>query len=377
MVVNELWKWTLAGLAALLVLPAGSSDAATQKRRVIQIEPGQQEHQVIVLHADDNKKQRRHAIQISPHTRAHHVTVFRKNEDDKKQHRRILRFAPDSEVVFQQTSPSDYWIGVGCGDVSEALRAQLGIDDDLGLLVQNVIDDGPAEKAGIEVHDVLIRAADHSLKGIKDLSDAVNEAEEGELEIELIRGGDVVTIQVAPEKRKSHFEFRTLEPDMERTQKWLERFGSGHPTRFNLNFRRPGQAFELDFPDDLNIRINKSGGDPAEIIVEQGDQTWEVSEDSLDELPDEVRKYVDSVLGRTPGPTYSWFQPGGAQRSFDFIAPQREREEGEEGSGQRSLESLFERLEKQLNERMEKLQERLEDLQKRMPAEPDGGVNAA
>ena len=41
-----------------------------------------------------------------------------------------------------------------------------------------------------------------------------------------------------------------------------------------------------DLPDDMSVTITKHGKEPAKIKVEQGDKTWEVTENTLDELPE-------------------------------------------------------------------------------------------
>ena len=42
---------------------------------------------------------------------------------------------------------SDYWLGLVVGPVRDTLRTHLGLPEDQGLLVLQVVDDSPAQKA--------------------------------------------------------------------------------------------------------------------------------------------------------------------------------------------------------------------------------------
>src|SRR5215212_7496285 len=69
-----------------------------------------------------------------------------------------------------------------------------------------------------------------------------------------------------------------------------------------------------ELPADINISVQKSGKEPARIVVKKGDQTWEVAEDKLTELPGEVREVVERFLaGGMPERMALRFhaQPGG------------------------------------------------------------------
>ena len=52
--------------------------------------------------------------------------------------------------------PPEFWIGVSVTPVTPALRAQLQIPADQGLMVSGIIDDGPAAKAGFKVNDIFL-----------------------------------------------------------------------------------------------------------------------------------------------------------------------------------------------------------------------------
>ena len=63
------------------------------------------------------------------------------------------------------------YLGVSTRGLSEAMRIALDIDH--GVLVERVHEDSPAEKAGLEVGDVITRIDDNQIKDYKTLKKAV------------------------------------------------------------------------------------------------------------------------------------------------------------------------------------------------------------
>jgi serine protease Do len=53
-------------------------------------------------------------------------------------------------------------------------------------------------------------------------------------------------------------------------------------------------------PENLSITISKKGEEPTKIVVTRDDDVWELTEQDLRELPDEVRPHVERMLGRFP-----------------------------------------------------------------------------
>ena len=72
--------------------------------------------------------------------------------------------AGDVKSVEADTKRKETYIGIGLGaPVSEEVRAQLPIQAGEGISVSHVMPDGPAAKAGIEQHDILVRLNDQIL----------------------------------------------------------------------------------------------------------------------------------------------------------------------------------------------------------------------
>ena len=91
---------------------------------------------------------------------------------------------------------------------STGFRVYLGTipnyaDSNDGLLLDGVRDDSPAAKAGIKAGDKIVKLAGRDVKNVYDYTYALGEMEAGkEYEVELIRGGQRMTLKITPEKSR-------------------------------------------------------------------------------------------------------------------------------------------------------------------------------
>lgn len=53
-------------------------------------------------------------------------------------------------------------------------------------------------------------------------------------------------------------------------------------------------------PPDMRITITKNGANPAEIVVERDGKKWNATEDTLSQLPPDIRGYVERAWGSVP-----------------------------------------------------------------------------
>jgi hypothetical protein len=218
---------------------------------------------------------------------------------------------------------SQYWLGVGLGiELSEIVKEQLGLKH--GLVVADVFPDSPALKAGFQKNDILVKVGDKPLAEPADLVKAVEEAKETEMSIGLFRGGKEVTVKVTPAKRPvEEVEARAIElpksfapgqlqeeiKRLEEALKMLREKGAGGGA--DIVIARPGVVLPRsidvvvkhgEFPKDLSISVSKDGDQPAKIHVKKGDKEWNVTQDKLGELPDDVRPHVHHFFGGLWGP---------------------------------------------------------------------------
>lgn len=117
------------------------------------------------------------------------------------------QFDPDKSLTmpkgitrsFGFSSGGGGYIGVGIQDLSEQLGNYFGVEDGEGVLITEVFEDSPAEKAGLKAGDVIVSVDDEQIADISDLRDMISEKEEGdEVKIGYLRQGDkqVASVEV-------------------------------------------------------------------------------------------------------------------------------------------------------------------------------------
>jgi serine protease Do len=92
------------------------------------------------------------------------------------------------------------WLGVGIQDLTPELAEYYGLEDQKGILVTQVFEGDPAEKAGVEPNDIIIAVDGQNIGSARELSSLVaNTAVGGKTKITLLRNGEkkVVTATLA------------------------------------------------------------------------------------------------------------------------------------------------------------------------------------
>lgn len=213
--------------------------------------------------------------------------------------------APNGTFVYAEPGAQDkFWIGLICTDPGDALRTQLDLAAGEGLLVEQV-SDGPAKKAGLQRHDLLLKATipskseteSHRLSNPQDLVKVVKLAEAKGLKIEFLRRGKKQVLEVTPEERPktlnfeiSHFPYPlsdvssnvTGTPGAGVTLRWAGPMIVGVPT--------------IPLPPGTTMEFQPNEGQPEKVIVKQGDRSWESEIKSMDKLPEEISTLVRQQL---------------------------------------------------------------------------------
>jgi S1-C subfamily serine protease len=87
-------------------------------------------------------------------------------------------------------------IAIAPGHVARRLRRAVGLPEAEGLLIREVTDGSPAERAGLAQGDLVVAAAGRPTRTIDDLFDALEAARTGSVELNILRGAEERTIQV-------------------------------------------------------------------------------------------------------------------------------------------------------------------------------------
>ncbi len=215
------------------------------------------------------------------------------------------------KVELSGEKPSNYWVGLDCVPASDALRAQLGLEGPGGLVVRQVVDDSPAKAAGLQPHDVLVGAKigekQEKISGVGEFSKLIQSAEGKPITLTVFRAGKSQEIAVTTAERPAA---KAEEGDARRRHRGGRDRGErsehgGPPGRGpgGFSFRMAGPVVvklgeEMGkLPDDMKITITKSGNEPAEVAVSQGEKSWTVKDAELEKLPPEVRGSLAKFLG--------------------------------------------------------------------------------
>ncbi len=116
---------------------------------------------------------------------------------------KIAPFSPGIVVkpeTFRFGFAQRKYIGIGAQELNPELSEFFGIDKGTGILISSVEKDGPADKAGLKVGDVIVSANGKRVERTQDLVSLLQEKEKG----------DKVTIEFIREKKK-----RTVEVEVE------------------------------------------------------------------------------------------------------------------------------------------------------------------
>jgi hypothetical protein len=206
--------------------------------------------------------------------------------------------AAEAELIAKVTE-SKYWIGVVCDAIDDVLKAQLGIES--GLVVQDVIEESPASKAGVKKYDVLIDLEGRQLSSVEALVDAVEARGEKEAKVYYYRKGKEGTVTITPAARPKAEAAKTADVEAINKQLHLKlRAVDDENKAFEMMIVRPGMAVPphvIKLPDDVTIKFTKKGDKPGEFEVKRGEKVWKATEDKLDDLPDDLRPHVEALRG--------------------------------------------------------------------------------
>ena len=97
------------------------------------------------------------------------------------------------------------WLGVTIQDVDENMAKALGLKEATGALIGSVLDDEPADKAGLRAGDVIIRVGDHDIDSASAVTRSVASLKPGtKVDVVVLRNGKEVKTTVTLGERASH-----------------------------------------------------------------------------------------------------------------------------------------------------------------------------
>jgi S1-C subfamily serine protease len=120
---------------------------------------------------------------------------------------RKLPKPPEPKVFSWNVEPRKY-IGIYLEEINRELSEYFGVKEGRGLLVAKITKDSPAEKAGLKVGDVIIKADGIRTERARDLTGVIQDKEKGRrIKLELLRNKKVKSIEVEIEEERSGFSY--------------------------------------------------------------------------------------------------------------------------------------------------------------------------
>ncbi len=132
------------------------------------------------------------------------------------------------------------YLGVMLQDLSPGMTKALGLDDETGVLVDNVLEDSPAAKAGLAEGDVIIQINDTEISDNRALTKTIRSSTPGDkVKVVVLRGGERKTIKVE--------------------------LGEREETKFVTFYGDNGQAKKFEDHDSIGLWVEADGNDEHKI----------------------------------------------------------------------------------------------------------------
>ena len=288
--------------------------------------------------------------------------AFTKAKDGKGESTDKTTVAAANENAGNQTAgqSGQYWVGLRCvSSVPEMVRAHVEVPEDGGIFVANVLPKGPAAKAGIRRHDVILTAGDKRLEKVADLVAVVDRSQGKEISLKILRGGKQMDIKLTPQIRPAEYAARGP-VDIPPGSKWhklgklfdQKQPGKDGRTPLRMRFMHPGIILP-PLPPGMTVTVTRKGEEPAEITVKRDGKQWTVTVDELDELPEDIRTHVEQTIGgiKVAPPT----SPGMLSERLKML---------DSAEIEKNLQIRIQKQMEAMNRQMKKLEKMSEELRK-------------
>ena len=193
----------LLGLAPTLVL-AQESDGENVKKKV----------RVVVQSSDcdgDDCAQGEHrSVWVDDSKKVHVIggegNVFFSESGEDSPHGNRFVFRTGGDQVFDLAGGG--FLGVQLTELTDALRDHFGVRQGVGVMVGEVVDDSPAQRAGFLAGDIVVAVDGKEIEDGSELTRKVRALEDGETAgFEVVRDGGSMTLNATIEERQPRARF--------------------------------------------------------------------------------------------------------------------------------------------------------------------------
>ncbi len=180
------------------------------------------------------------------------------------------------------------YLGVRVEDISDELGDYFDVDEGEGVLVLEVMEDSPAEDAGLKPGDVILKVDDDKISDREDLIETVREHDPGErVEITYKRKRRTRTVEVELDKAPRE-PFRRMFGEREHGRCMMRK----SPLRCYIKAYKLPEDFE-DWAELPDVEDMLEDVEVYEIDVEDLQEQIEDLRDEIEELREELQKFKE------------------------------------------------------------------------------------
>lgn len=288
--------------------------------------------------------------------------------DEKPQQDRAAEVQPDAEKAKQEVK--HYWLGIQLAPTPAILKQHVERLKDGGAMVAGVANDSPASKAGLQAGDHILKVNDQAVTSPEQIVDIVRQGEGEAIVLRVLRGFEIESFTVKPEIAPEN-------PVVPQANIGMEGMmppslnGGGPGAR--LHIFGPGQMvppdvrlrlLEDNLPQNLMIRVEKKGDAPAKLHIEREGESWDVTADDIDQLPEDLRPIAKRFLAKnTNGPIIF----GGKDVPFSELRDMMiQRQPGQFVPGKVVMPPNVEAMQQQMQQEMKQQMREMQEMMKRM-----------
>lgn len=206
----------------------------------------------------------------------------------------VLVFAAEGDAKeVRMKSKKQGWLGVGIQDVTPTFAREHELKIKEGAYINEIVDDSPADSAGLKEGDVVVEFNGKKIEAAEDLTNAVRETVPGtKAGIKINRSGENKTISVIIGRNKTRMPFGVEIPQAPRV---IVRMFGGKIEGMELMelnkqlgeyFEAPGGKGVLVKEVEKEENAAKAGIKAGDVITRVGDETIKDIEDIRDVLSD-------------------------------------------------------------------------------------------
>jgi len=283
------------------------------------------------------------------------------------------------------------WLGVYIQDITKDMKEALDLKSKRGVLVRDVVKDSPADEAGIEQEDVIIRFEGKKVRNSSNLTSLIRDSSPGEkVKLKILRNGKERTLTVTlGERPKDEFfyeyEFEPFFSEAKRIKPYTYSFclfsGSRIGVRVQDLTEQLGEYFGVEDGEgalitevEEDMPAYKAGLKAGDVIVEVDGEEIDDTEDLMDIISDKEegdKVKIKVIRNRKPESFVVEVEEGEEWSTFGFSGLEKlkiftEKLHPPEMFWEEEYSSELEEEMEELREELEELKEELEDLREKI-----------